>query len=104
MQWYPAEPGTAVSPMDDQNGHVIDGTARARQWRRSRSEAHAGDEAEGGPRSDAPKSIAGSLLVPAGMLARTSAVQEPANTNAPACTPGAGAATDSAVADNRAQR
>jgi hypothetical protein len=53
--------------MDDQRGNVIDGTARARQWRLARSKARAaadGDEA----RSDAPKSIAGSLLVPADML------------------------------------
>ena len=75
MQWYPAEPGTAARPMDDQNGHVIDGTARARQWRRSRSEAPAGDEADGRPRSDAPKNIAGSLLVPAEMLSRASTVE-----------------------------
>ena len=53
--------------MDEQQGHVIDGTARARQWRRSRSKAGAGEE-DGGPRSDAPKSIASSLLVPADMV------------------------------------
>ena len=53
--------------MDEQQGHVIDGTARARQWRRSRSKAGAGEE-EGGPRSDAPKSIASSLLVPADLV------------------------------------
>ena len=53
--------------MDDQQGNVIDGTARARQWRLARSPARAEpDEAEA--RSDAPKSIAGSLLVPADML------------------------------------
>ena len=53
--------------MDDQQGNVIDGTARARQWRLARSKTHpATDEAEA--RSDAPKSIAGSLLVPADML------------------------------------
>ncbi len=59
--------GTAASKMDDQPGNVIDGTARARQWRRSRSEARASaDETE--LRSDAPKSIASSLLVPADMV------------------------------------
>jgi hypothetical protein len=53
--------------MDDQQGNVIDGTARARQWRLVRSKTRsASDGAE--VRSDAPKSIAGSLLVPAGML------------------------------------
>ena len=53
--------------MDDQQGNVIDGTARARQWRLARSPARAeSDGAEA--RSDAPKSIAGSLLVPADML------------------------------------
>jgi hypothetical protein len=53
--------------MDDQQGNVIDGTARARQWRLARSKTHAvTDGAEA--RSDAPKSIAGSLLVPADML------------------------------------
>jgi hypothetical protein len=53
--------------MDDQQGNVIDGTARARQWRLARSKTPAvTDDAEA--RSDAPKSIAGSLLVPADML------------------------------------
>ncbi len=53
--------------MDDQQGNVIDGTARARQWRRSRSKSPAGAE-ETELRSDAPKSIASSLLVPAEMV------------------------------------
>ncbi len=53
--------------MDDQQGNVIDGTARARQWRGSRSNSRAGAE-ETEPRSDAPKSIASSLLVPAEMV------------------------------------
>jgi hypothetical protein len=75
--------------MDDQNGHVIDGTARARQWRRSRSEAPAGDEADGRPRSDAPKNIAGSLLVPAEMLSRAPVVDKPANGHAATRTSGA---------------
>jgi hypothetical protein len=53
--------------MDDQQGNVIDGTARARQWRLARAKTRAAtDGAEA--RSDAPKSIAGSLLVPADML------------------------------------
>jgi hypothetical protein len=50
--------------MDDQNGNVIDGTERARQWRRSRSKAAAAAQ----PNSDAPKSIASSLLVPAELV------------------------------------
>ncbi len=53
--------------MDEEQGKVIDVTARARQWRGSRSrpspEADS-DEA----RSNAPKSLASSLLVPAEML------------------------------------
>jgi len=53
--------------MDDQQRNVIDGTARARQWRRSRSKARTGEQ-EGEPRSNAPKSIASSLLVPADMV------------------------------------
>ena len=52
--------------MEDESGKLIDGTARARQWRRSRS---ASARAEGPEtRSAAPKSIAASLLVPAEML------------------------------------
>lgn len=53
--------------MDDQQGNVIDGTARARQWRLARSKMSAATE-DAAARSDAPKSIAGSLLVPADML------------------------------------
>ena len=53
--------------MDDQQGNVIDGTARARQWRLARSKTRAATD-DGETRSDAPKSIAGSLLVPADML------------------------------------
>jgi hypothetical protein len=52
--------------MDDQLGNVIDGTARARHWRRSTSKTRPADGTEA--RSDAPKSFAGSLLVPAEML------------------------------------
>jgi hypothetical protein len=53
--------------MDDQQGNVIDGTARARQWRLVRSKTPSASD-RGEARSDAPKSIAGSLLVPADML------------------------------------
>jgi hypothetical protein len=59
--------GTAAKQMDDQQGNVIDGTARARQWRLARSKTHPSTDGAG-TRSDAPKSIAGSLLVPADML------------------------------------
>jgi hypothetical protein len=53
--------------MDDQQGNVIDGTARARQWRLARSKTPAATQ-DAEARSDAPKSIAGSLLVPADMF------------------------------------
>lgn len=53
--------------MDEEQGKVIDGTARARQWRRSRSKAGA-EAASDEIRSDAPKSIASSLLVPADLM------------------------------------
>ena len=56
--------------MDDEPGHVIDGTERASQWRRSRSTAPAGEQADE-PRSEAPKSIASSLLVPADLVQTT---------------------------------
>jgi hypothetical protein len=54
--------------MDDLEGNVIDGTERARQWRRSRSKAARPTSEGADARSDAPKSIAASLLVPADML------------------------------------
>jgi hypothetical protein len=54
--------------MDDQQGELIDGTARASQWRRSRSKAARPSDESAQARSDAPKSIAASLLVPADML------------------------------------
>jgi hypothetical protein len=57
--------------MDDQQGNVIDGTERARQWRRSGSKAAPENRGDGQGRSDAPKSIAASLLVPAEMLEAT---------------------------------
>ena len=53
--------------MDDQSGKVIDGTARARHWRRSQTETRA-DDRDTEVRSDAPKGFAASLLVPADML------------------------------------
>jgi hypothetical protein len=53
--------------MDDQQGNLIDGTARARQWRRSRANSRAASSG-GEQHSEAPKSIAPSLLVPAEML------------------------------------
>ena len=52
--------------MEDESGKLIDGTARAHQWRRSRSGSARADGPE--TRSAAPKSIAASLLVPAEML------------------------------------
>lgn len=49
--------------MDDQQGNLIDGTARARQWRGSRPKPRAAaDRIE--QHSDAPRSMASSLLVP----------------------------------------
>jgi hypothetical protein len=62
--------------MDDQQGNVIDGTARARQWRRSRSNAARATDEGAEARSDAPKSIAGSLLVPADMLSAGTPLDE----------------------------
>jgi hypothetical protein len=49
--------------MDEKHGNVIDGTARSRQWRRSKPT----DDTNGGPHSEAPKRIATSLLIPADM-------------------------------------
>ncbi|MHB8696161.1 MAG: hypothetical protein ACYDHH_33535 [Solirubrobacteraceae bacterium] len=53
--------------MADDHGHLIDGTVRASQWRRSKSKAPPTPDGEQ-VRADAPRSIAGSLLVPAEML------------------------------------
>jgi hypothetical protein len=54
--------------MEREPENVIDGTARAHQWRRSRS-TMVDDGPDGGQaRSDAPKSIAASLLVPVELL------------------------------------
>jgi hypothetical protein len=66
--------------MDDQNGNVIDGTERARQWRRPRPKSPATAEITEA-RADAPKSIAGSLLVPAEMLSSTIPSDEHLNGN-----------------------
>ena len=52
--------------MEDQSGKLIDGTARARHWRGARPRSADEDGVE--TRSEAPKSIASSLLVPAEML------------------------------------
>jgi hypothetical protein len=66
--------------MDDQQGNVFDGTVRSREWRRRRQNARAeADAAE--PRSDAPKSIAGSLMVPAHMLDGSLPADQPATRN-----------------------
>jgi hypothetical protein len=53
--------------MDEEQGNVIDGTARARHWGRLREKPSQEPDA-GEFRSDAPKSLASSLLVPADML------------------------------------
>jgi len=53
--------------MDENPGKVIDGTARARHWRRSQPRPTAGAERPQ-DHSEAPKSIASSLLVPPAML------------------------------------
>ncbi len=66
--------------MDDQHGNVIDGTERARQWRRSRPKSVAAAESTE-TRADAPKSIAGSLLVPAEMLSSAIPPDEHLNGN-----------------------
>jgi hypothetical protein len=86
--------------MDDQHGNVIDGTERARQWRRSRTKSGTAAESTE-TRADAPKSIAGSLLVPAEML--SSAIppdqhlngtgQDPAAAHLPRANAGAGERT-----------
>ena len=66
--------------MDDQQGNVIDGTERARQWRRSRVKTDSPPEGSEA-RSDAPKSLAGSLLVPAEMLSPAAEPAEGVNGN-----------------------
>ena len=90
--------------MDDQHGNVFDVTGRARQRRRSRPPAPSGKDAEG-PRSEAPKSIAGSLLVPAEMLAGRLPADQPAPGNEQAALPrGAATAGDGASAAERSRR
>ena len=64
--------------MDDQQGNVFDGTARSREWRRRRLDARSQADAAA-PRSEAPKSIAGSLLVPAEMLSGRIPTDQPAS-------------------------
>ncbi len=68
--------------MDDEQGNVIDGRARARHWRGSPAKTAPQGADDTVARSEAPKSIAGSLLVPAEMLP----VSEPA-APAPAAEP-----------------
>ena len=53
--------------MSEQQGKVIDGTARASHWRRSSPSSTPTTDASPG-HSEAPKNIASSLLVPAHML------------------------------------
>jgi hypothetical protein len=53
--------------MSEQQGKVIDGTARASHWRRSSPSSTPDAELSSG-HSEAPKNIASSLLVPAHML------------------------------------
>jgi hypothetical protein len=53
--------------MSEQQGKVIDGTARASHWRRSSPSSTPDADASPG-HSEAPKNIASSLLVPAHML------------------------------------
>ena len=90
--------------MDDQQENVFDVTARARQWRRSRPPAPSGKDAEG-PRSDAPKSIAGSLLVPAEMLAGSLPADQPAAENEQAALPrGTATAVDGTSAAERSRQ
>ena len=90
--------------MDDQQENVFDVTARARQRRRSRPTAPSGKDAEG-PRSDAPKSIAGSLLVPAEMLAGSLPAGQAAAENGQAALPrDAATAVDGASAAERSRR
>jgi hypothetical protein len=63
-------PATTTTQMDEESGKVIDGTARAREWRRPRPKASADTDGVQ-PHSEAPKSIAASLLVPDDMPAMT---------------------------------
>ena len=62
--------------MEREPENVIDGTARAHQWRRSPSTTvdDGPDGAEA--RSDAPKSIAGSLLVPVELLTEAAPLEQ----------------------------
>lgn len=90
--------------MDDQQGNVFDGTARSREWRRRRSNARSAADA-GEPRSEAPKSIAGSLMVPAHMLDGTLPADQPATRNQQAALQrGTTTAVDGASSAERARR
>ncbi len=90
--------------MADQHGNVFDVTARVRQRRRSRPTAPSDKDADG-PRSEAPKSIAGSLLVPAEMLAGSLPADRPAPGNEQAALPPrASTAGDGAPATERSDR
>lgn len=73
MGCYPTV-SNAGSQMDDQPRNVIDGTARAGHWSRSRPNTARTDGDGAQARADAPKSIAASLLVPADMLPGVSPV------------------------------
>ncbi len=91
--------------MDDQQGNVFDGTARSREWRRRRLNARSqADAAE--PRSEAPKSIAGSLLVPAEMLSGRLPTDQPATngTEQAALPRGRSIAVDGAPGAERARQ
>jgi hypothetical protein len=52
--------------MNEDERKVIDGTARAREWRRPKASAPRDVDAE--PRSEAPKALASSLLVPMDLI------------------------------------
>ncbi len=91
--------------MDDEHGNVFNVTARARQRHRPRPTAPVSGKEPEGPRSEAPKSIAGSLLVPAEMLAGRLRADQPAPGNEPAPLPrGAASAGDDASAAERSRR
>jgi hypothetical protein len=88
--------------MDEEPGKVIDGTARARQWRSSRSRPSPEPDRDEA-RSNAPKSLAASLLVPAEMLDGALAPGEASSSGggdeAPVADGGTSAATDALGGD-----
>ena len=77
--------------MEREPENVIDGTARAHQWRRSPSTTvdDGPDGAEA--RSDAPKSIAGSLLVPVELLTEAAPLEQAPRHAGSAADPGGAA-------------